>query len=68
MYTDPHETDELFVAHRLVGFVVGRRTLGAGAVAKGRVTTSIVIPALDTVPQLAIIRTARPLNEAESNN
>lgn len=59
--TDPHETDEALVADGLVGFVVGRRTLGRRAVAVGRVAAAVVVAALDARPQLAVVGAARAL-------
>lgn len=61
--TYAHETDKLFVADRLIGFVVGRRTPRSRAVAKGGITTTVVVSALDAVPQLTSFRAARALKK-----
>lgn len=59
--THPHEADELLVAHRLVGLVVGRRAPGPGAVAERRVAAPVVVAAFHAVAQLALVRAARAL-------
>ena len=66
MEIDPHEADKLFVAHRLVGLVVGRRTLGPAAVAEGRIAAAVVVAALVAVAQVAVVRAARALRRSST--
>ena len=56
--------DVVVVADGLVGFVVGRRALGAVPVAKGFVATAVVIPTLEVVVfgnEVAVFVAAIPL-------
>jgi hypothetical protein len=59
--TYPHEADKLFVTNSFIGFVIGRRAFRSRAVAKGGITTAVVVTTLDTVSQLARFRAARAL-------
>lgn len=60
--TYPHEADKLFVTNSFIGFVIGRWAFRSRAVAKGGITTSVVVTTFDTISQLARFRAARTLH------
>lgn len=63
--TNPHETNQFLVANGFVGFVDRGRAIRRPAIAKTRVSATVVIAALVPKSQLAVVLTTWTLKVEE---